>query len=329
MDAEDLSYDVDSRIDTTTLSKNLRRVKVKGVRERGERFSASLKLVNNMMILPRVLLSIGHLGRVMAFYETKAAILATLSQEREDDYQEQYRKELDELMESQFLPKQEKIMEQTEEGGKQAFLGLLNKDANVGKTYEAILYSGIVWTWCSFEVLTRELWEYALNAGGRYLGKTVIRKLPSKNGIRDKLRSKFISLDYLAQHDYDLSKSLGTALVNKFDFTSCNGISEAYSCAFPKSADIKNALKNKKISDLEATRNVIVHNAGFIDVAYCKRTAASVTDVGKRLKLSNRRASEYGNAAIDAGLAIMLSVSSNLLYAKATARKTAASSSSD
>jgi hypothetical protein len=86
MDAEDLSYDVDSRIDTTTLSKNLRRVKVKGVRERGERFCASLKLVNNMMILPRVLLSIGHLGRVMAFYETKAAILATLSQEREDDY---------------------------------------------------------------------------------------------------------------------------------------------------------------------------------------------------------------------------------------------------
>jgi hypothetical protein len=52
MDAEDLSYDADSRIDTITLSKNLKRVKVKDVRQRGERFCASLRLVNNMMILP-------------------------------------------------------------------------------------------------------------------------------------------------------------------------------------------------------------------------------------------------------------------------------------
>ncbi len=322
MDAGDALYDGDCRIDVATLSKNLKKVKNRGVRQRGERFCASLKLVNDMMALPRKLLTLLHYERSIVFYDTKARILAQLSQEGEDDYQEQYRKELDKLMESQFLPEQEKIVKGALEGGKQTFLQMLeNNDIALRETYEAILYSGTVWIWCSFEVLMRELWEYALNVCGRHLGGAVIKRLPSQDRLGDKIQSKFISLDLLTMYDYDLSKSLGTALLNKFDFTSCSGIWKAYSCAFPKSVDIKHALDNKNVGDLEATRNVIVHNAGIIDVAFCNRTGTSIADVGKRLELSNRKVSEYGNVAIDAGLAVILAVSSNVSYTKAAAGK--------
>jgi len=320
MNAEDSSYDKNQQINTATLSKSLTKIRHKAIRQSGERFCAGLELVNEMLLLPSKLLALLHFERSVVFYDTKARIIASLSN---GDYQEQYQKTLDRLIEEQFLPERDKVLKAAVEGGKHAFTDMLERnEMGLRETYETLLYSGIVWIWCGFEVLMRELWEYALNKGGKYLGGAVIKKLPSHDQIGDKIKSKYISLDYLAYYNYDLSKNLGTALLNKFDFTSCMGIREAYSCAFPKSKNIKDALCRGELDNLEATRNVIVHNAGIIDSTFCRRTQTNVTDIGKRLRLNNRNVSEYGNAVIAAGAIIIPAISSNLTYAsKAAARK--------
>jgi len=322
MEAEDLLYDSSYSIDTTILSKSVKKIRRNSIRHLGENLCASLGLVNKMITLPSKLLALLHLERSVVFYETKAHILAKLTQSGEDDFEEQYRKELDKVLESEFIPETEKIAKWAVEGGRNMFTQMLEKnEIGLRETYDALLDSSIVWIWCSFEVLMRELWKQSLNEGGKYLGNVVIKKLSYQDRGTDKMQSKYIRLDYLAKYNYDLSKDLGTVLLDKFDFTSCSGICEAYSCAFPKSENIKKALNSKKLSELAAARNVIVHNAGIIDSDFCKRTSTSLSEKGNRLRLNNRKVCEYGDVVIDVGIAIMLAVYSNMAYSKSKIKK--------
>ncbi len=91
--------------------------------------------------------------------------------------------------------------------------------------------------------------------------------------------------------------------------------------AFPKSTNIRDALDNKRIIELEATRSVIVHNAGIVDEEFCKKMNTSKSEVGKRLQLSSRELSDYGNSTIDIGLRVMTAVSSIVSYVKSLRRK--------
>lgn len=322
MEAEDLMYDSGYRINTKTLSKGIKRIRRNSIRRLGENLCASLGLVNEMIVLPARLLTLLHIERSIVFYDTKARILAKLKQSREDDFEEQYGKELNKLLESQFEPEAERIARGAVEGGNRRFKQMLEEnEIGLRETYDALLDSSIVWIWCSFEVLMRELWKQSLNEGGAYLGNIVTKKLATQDRGSDKMQSKYIRLDYLAKYSYDLSKNLGTVLMDRFDFTSVRGICEAYSCAFPKSENIKKALNSKKLSELEAARNVIVHNAGIIDSDFCKRMSTSVSEKGNRIRLNNRRVCEYGNETIDVGIAVMVAVYSNMVYVKSQAKK--------
>lgn len=322
MVTEDLLYDSSYRIDTAILSKSIKKIRRNSIRHLGENLCASLGLVNEMIALPSKLLALLHFERSVVFYDTKARILAQLTQNGEDNFEEVYRKELDKVIESEFLPESEKIAKGAVEEGKNMFKQMLEKnEIGLRETYDAILDSSTVWIWCSFEVLMRELWKQSLNEGGKYLGNVVIKKLQSQDRRTDKIQGKYIRLDYLAKYNYDISKDLGTVLLDKFDFTSCSGICEAYNCAFPRSENIKKALNSKKLSELEAARNVIVHNAGIIDSDFCKRTSTSLAERGNRIRLNNRKVCEYGNAVIEVGIAMMLAVYSNMAYIRSKIKK--------
>ena len=322
MEAKGLLYDSSYSIDTSILGKGIKRIRRSSIRHLGENLYASLGLVNEMIALPSKLLALIHFERSVVFIETKARILAKLTQSGEDDFEEKYQKELNELFESEFKPKAEEIAKGAVEVGKSKFTEMLEKnEIGLRGTYDALLNSSIVWVWCSFEVLVRELWTQSLNEGGKHLGNVVIKKLPEQTGGRSKIQGKYVGLDYLAKYDYDISKDLGTVLMNKFDFTSVSGIYEAYDCAFPKSESIREALRSEKLGEVEATRNVIVHNAGIIDDDFCKRTSTNVAEKGNKLRLDNRKVCEYGDVVIDVAVAVMLAVNSNLAYIKSKTKK--------
>ena len=322
MEAEEALFDSGHSIDTAILSKGIRKIRRNSIRHLGENLYASLGLVNKMIALPSKLLALLHFERSVVFYDTKARILAKLRQSGEDDFEEQYQKELDKVFESEFKPKAEEIAKGAVQVGRSMFTEMLEKDEiGLRGTYDALLQSSIVWIWCSFEVLMRELWKQSLNEGGTYLGNIVTKRLQREGRGNDKVQSKSIRFDYLAKYNYDLSKNLGTVLLDRFDFTSIGGIREAYSCAFPKSENIKKALESEKLSELEATRHVIVHNGGIIDSDFCKRTSTSLAEKGSSLGLNNRKACEYGNAVIDVAIVVMLAVYSNIAYIKSKGKK--------
>ena len=280
-------YNSKDEMKTDTLKTGLKKVNIKEIKQLGLKFHDNLDLVANMVTLPHALLSLEHAKRALVPHEIMAAL----------------KSRLDEAM----------------DGGEKAFSNLLQDDwIGLRKTYEALLYSGAVWIWCSFEVLMKELWELALNIGGSYASKNVIRNLPNLEGLGgiDLLQGRYISLDYLARYGYNISNQLGSALSCKFYFTSVSGIKEAYLLAFPKSTNISDALDNKRIIGLEATRSVVVHNAGIVDEEFCRKMNTSKSEVGKRLQLNSRELSDYGNSTIDVGLRVMTAVSSIVSYAR-------------
>ena len=77
---------------------------------------------------------------------------------------------------------------------------------------------------------------------------------------------------------YNLSQSMGDLLRGKMDFTSVQGIREAYSLAFRQRkqkkafrsmvAAVDAALSDTAIDALAAVRHVIVHKAGTVDESY-------------------------------------------------------------
>jgi len=309
---EELIYDGKDALETDALSTGLKKIKIKGIKQLGINFRDNLKLVESMVALPHALLSLEHYQRSLVPHEIVAAVKSRI-QKRE------FSETRKEVFESDVLPKVQAMTNEAVDSAEKAFLGLLQDDwGGLRSTYEALLFSGSVWMWCSFEILTRELWELALNYGGSYASKNVVSKLPEleHGGGIDLLRGRYISLDYLAKHGYNISNKLGSALSCKFDFTSANGIKEAYLCAFPKSTNIRNALEDKGIIGLEATRNVVVHNAGVVDEAFCDKVNASKSEIGKRLQLNTNKLFEYGNSSIDVGLRVMTAVSSIVSYAK-------------
>jgi hypothetical protein len=266
-----------------------------------------------MLILPTQFLAIRNMERSIVFYETIARVLVTISQNPEDDFQSQYRNQLEEIIKKEFDPQKEEIVKNAADGAINDFLKMLDDNYNgLRDTYEATLYSGTVWIWCSFEVLMKELWEYALNMGSGHTKNNIIKGLSSQEQFGDQIQGKYISLEYLAKYNYDISRNLGTVLKNKFDFTSCSGIRKAFSFAFPKNKDMEQILSKEELSELEATRNVIVHNAGIIDDAFCKRVVADATFLGQKLELSNRKVAEFSNNVIDIGLFIMQVVSDDI-----------------
>jgi len=305
-------YDGEQAFKTSALTTALKKVRIRGIKQLGIKFRDNLNLVESMIMLPHALLSLEHYHRALVPYEIQAALKAKIQKKQLS----QARKE---VFESEVLPKKNAKVKEAIDSAEKAFLVLLQDDwGGLRSTYEALLFSAAVWIWCSFEVLMKELWELSLNYGGKYISKNVVSKLPDleHGGSIDLLRGRYISLDYLAKYGYNISAKLGSVLVSKFDFTSVNGIKEAYSCAFPKSANMRDALDNKGIIGLEATRSVVVHNAGVVDEDFCKKVNASKPEIGKRLQLNSHKLCYYADSSIEAGVSVITAVSAIVSYAK-------------
>lgn len=304
----------------------LEKVKTNRIKQLGQKFVDNLDLVTDLMALPHTLLSTEHAKRSLVPHEIFAAVKARVQMrinhagdEKQNHYFAEARKE---VFETDVLPQQKKMIDEALVSGEQTLAYWL-KDVNHHETYVALLYSAVVWIWCSFELLMKELWELTINIGGLPVSKSLLKNLPQPDKSKFSSRGKFIDLDYLAKYDLNLSKKLGSALLNKFDFTSPNGIKDAYFRAFPRSTTIKDALNNVNILELEANRNVIVHNAGIIDEEYCKKTNTDKERVREKLNINSRKVCEFIDCVIDVGVRIMIATSSIISHVKSSRRKQA------
>ncbi|MBL8372842.1 MAG: hypothetical protein JNK28_15760 [Burkholderiaceae bacterium] len=136
-----------------------------------------------------------------------------------------------------------------------------------------------------FEVLASDLWEVAVNLFPYPLA-TLSGVSPVKakrrlaafvdDGAASPTQGKFIRMDYLQAHGFDLSHRMGTVLRERFNFQVLDGIRDAYYSAFPnESADVRTAIGADALTALAATRNLLVHRSGFVDRRFLEEQARS------------------------------------------------------
>lgn len=169
---------------------------------------------------------------------------------------------------------------------------------------ESSLGASLIATWTAFEVLAGDLWEAVVNShpGGlaklqgtwpaeaQYQQKKLKKAKDAAAALKDagdsqKSEGKLIKLDFLDQHDYDVSGIMGTIWRReRFNFQILSSIRDAYIQAFYcDHDDIRSAILSLDISAVAAVRNVLVHNAGYADAQFLD--ALQGTDIFSDAKL--------------------------------------------
>jgi hypothetical protein len=120
-------------------------------------------------------------------------------------------------------------------------------------------------------------------------------------------------LDEISKHKFNVANKMGTILRARFEFSSLDGIREAYASAFDKeSVEIDRALTNKSLDALSAVRNVIVHRDAQADQEYIEKTkflsSLPTATVGKHLLLDGEIVVRLLKPAITAANQLLIAV---------------------
>ena len=306
---------------TETLEQETNKIDVEELRRLCLKFHENMETLYHMLLLPYVLCTDEFLAHneLLLTLEARLASKTTnkWGEEMSGEDRNRYLAEEKRIWETKYKPKKEQLFEEAFRKGEEKF-GFMLKNPYIYNSYRSLLYSGIVFIWCSFEVFMKDLWEIALNMAGKRVKKIALVNIGKSEDANNYsgIKGKYISLDYLGQYNYNITNKLGSILVNKFDFTSPYGMKDAYLCAFPRSTTIREAVENEGLIQLEARRNVIVHRAGILDAAFCKKTGINQKEIGTNLQLSEEEVLGYGNVTIDVALKMIKAVSSILSSSK-------------
>lgn len=199
--------------------------------------------------------------------------------------------------------------------------------ASVPELYAGLqVYMSAILTtaWTSFEILSGDLWEAALNHHPHVLSEL----RGNKNRIYGQIRSKggaatdnnggssgdkSVPLQLLQQYSYNLESSMGSILRQSQSFDRLEGIRAAYSMAFSDdSNETDEVLSRKSIDSINGVRNLLVHQGGRIDSRYLKSVSkiegTPSGPIGTQLILDGQTVADMVNNLITAGYDLIQAV---------------------
>ncbi len=169
-----------------------------------------------------------------------------------------------------------------------------------------VLYSAAISaSWTALECLASDLWVASLNEGAVPLAQNAFTTLDQLEPCE--LTSKQIPVGLAARYGFDLRHCLGTVLKPKFDFTSVSGIQKAYKVFPMKDDHLQRLLAAPLLSELEATRHLIVHRASTVDGEYKRRTSSTL-EVGTQFSFSKEKVSSFAMVSQETGFQLLAEV---------------------
>ncbi|MGA3317055.1 MAG: hypothetical protein ABSC64_11535 [Candidatus Korobacteraceae bacterium] len=151
--------------------------------------------------------------------------------------------------------------------------GLLDMEM-MQRQLRMVVLSLISATWTAFEVLAGDAWQFALNARPTEAAQSVPQRL-FPGGTPEGISAKGIPLWLAAKYNFDLRQHIGDILKLRIDFSDVNEIRKGYVAAFGEKACLQDALEDKNLLILEATRHLVVHRGAIVDEKYNKVTGQS------------------------------------------------------
>lgn len=158
-----------------------------------------------------------------------------------------------------------------------------------------LLRQGAVLAWGAIEVLARDLFAAHVNSHPEF-----VANLAAHPSTKARFNLKAIDLSELAAHQFDLSKSMGTFLLQVTDFSELAAIKDTYSVLFPSNNSLRTALSEATLWMLYQRRHLIVHKRGVVDRQYCEKTGEALK-IGSQLFVSPEDIGKYIAISRDLG----------------------------
>lgn len=147
-------------------------------------------------------------------------------------------------------------------------------------------------TWSAFEVFCRDSFIILLNNKSE-----LVEILSEKADLKQKFNLKNVPVQKLVQYNYDLSKSMGSILIENFEFSNINTIKTIYKTIFD-SSNLREKLDDEKLWLLYQRRNLIAHKSGIVDNHYLKSTNQAVP-LKSKIWIQPSELLEYVNLVIE------------------------------
>jgi hypothetical protein len=154
----------------------------------------------------------------------------------------------------------------------------------------------LVLTWSAFEAFLSDVFVMIVNAK-----PTIAGKLLKEDQTKSLYRGKEIVF-LLEQYDYDLSRRMGSVLIEQTKLDDIATIKSIYRAMFG-SCDAVEKLNDPRLWKLYKLRNIIVHRAGVVDELF-RRDTGSAVPVGERIRVKPADLDQYMRLVADLGLSV-------------------------
>lgn len=217
------------------------------------------------------------------------------------------KKELNEYIKSKL----ESNAKEHSEEARQILNELREKNPHIESAIHSTALNSLVNIWTIFESVSKELWIYILNKCQNQLLSNILES-KTDNPIEG-ITGKYISISLLSKFDFNINNKLGHILASKYDFTSCRGIQKSFSDLQKQKKNTFDFLNDKNLYELELIRNLIVHNAGFIDTNFIQKTSKKNIKISDKIVITPEECSDYENAVIHS-IVKLIKYSNNLIF---------------
>lgn len=265
-------------IDVEVIKDSLKDVSTKELNHVIESFKSNIDNLSNVTFLPVSIAygAVRHTEWIERF--RRASEKANKKGKREDQ-----KAEIEALM--------DKFDSNDNESWSLSVLDGLIEDDEIRKGISSLFSLAIVNLWTVVETLSTDLWIAIVNGKPETFGKAAIQEY--KDVISKHITNALIESSF----EDSLKSRIGEISSQAYDFTGTTGIAKAFSVILKKqNKDIQSLFKNADLVKLQAMRNVLVHNGGIIDKAYCRMLQDKAGSfLGNRVELNANEFSSLAN----------------------------------
>jgi hypothetical protein len=157
-------------------------------------------------------------------------------------------------------------------------------------------------TWGAFEALSRDVFRSHLNSRPR-----AYALLLADADLRRRFDLTRVSIERVADFNFDLSKTMGDLLVEQNDLADLGGIKATYAALFSTDESLRETLNRRELWLLFQRRSLIVHRQGVVDRRYLDASGDD-QQLGSRLRISPSELKNYLRVVADAARRLLLAV---------------------
>ncbi|MGE0733475.1 MAG: hypothetical protein AB7G15_00670 [Alphaproteobacteria bacterium] len=173
------------------------------------------------------------------------------------------------------------------------YLVVMLGNADLHRSANELLRQVAVMTWGAIEVAVTDAVTCVVNETPE-----LASKLQASEVTKKYLPMKIVSIDTLAEYEFNLSRQMGSFLFSERRMDSVPIIRDVLSTIFPQAKELHRKLRDDMLWLLCQRRHLIVHHRGVVDKAYLSKTPDKLA-IGSQIQINSDDIAAYLTLARD------------------------------